>query len=242
MKHMMTVLGLASATMLSPLAAHAAPGTSSSQPTAQPAGMVEMAQADEGRLDKPKPPHDRKDGPGKHGKHDRDDRDGKRKHGPRHEGMRGDPVMRLAGRLSAMETLIGIRGDQLEAWRNYTSAFIDFADRGMPKPPMPAPAADGQATQTPPPKPPLMAERLADRAIAQAEKAKKLKEVTEALKGVLTPEQLERWEKAERPHGPRGPGHHGPEAGNPPPPPPADGPDGPDEDGPDGSDAGPDAQ
>jgi hypothetical protein len=100
-------------------------------------------------------------------------------------GMRGDPAMRLAKRLSAMETLIGIRSDQLDAWRAFTAASIDMVSR----PPRPERKADPEAF--------AMADRIADMAIARAEKAKALKDATAALRQKLDPQQLERVKTAE---------------------------------------------
>ncbi|MFC7051365.1 Spy/CpxP family protein refolding chaperone [Hansschlegelia quercus] len=107
-------------------------------------------------------------------------RGGMDRHGMRGHGMQGDPAMRLAKRLSAMETLIGIRSDQLDAWRAFTAASVDMVSRPPRPDKKPEPEAFG------------MADRIADMAIARAEKAKALKEATAALRQKLTPEQLER--------------------------------------------------
>jgi Spy/CpxP family protein refolding chaperone len=134
-----------------------------------------VALAQSGPTPPPLPPHhdwNGGDGRGHGGGMDR--------HGMRGHGMRGDPAMRLAKRLSAMETLIGIRSDQLDAWRAFTAASIDMVSRPPRPDKKPEPEAFG------------MADRIADMAIARAEKAKALKEATAALRQKLTPEQLER--------------------------------------------------
>jgi hypothetical protein len=123
-------------------------------------------------------------------------------HGP-------DRAMKLATRLAAMETLIGIRSDQLDSWRAFTAAAIDFVSR-PPRPEMkPDGAADREAFD--------LADRMADAAIARGEKAKALKEAVAALRQKLTPEQIERVKTVQaemrgrfmRHHGPK-PGHDGP--------------------------------
>lgn len=128
----------------------------------------------------------------------------------------------FAARLAAAETYVGITAGQLDAWRAYTSALIDFLENAGPGPrpdrePRPAPAgADGTAKPSPDADP-FFAERLADRAIAQAEKAKALKQAIDALRPVLRPEQLERLVKTE-PAFPPPPPAPGPGGENVPPP------------------------
>lgn len=144
-----------------------------------------------------------------HGKWHKRDR-GER-HGRHHGERRGGP-MQLAARLSAVETYVGIRSDQLDAWRGYTTALIDFFDRPGPRVrggqgrPMAPGDAGAQGDR------PLMAEMMADRAIARAAKAETLKQAVQALRDVLTPDQLEKLAQAER----MGRGHHrgGPERGH----------------------------
>jgi len=137
-------------------------------------------------------------------------------HGMHGHGMRGaDRAMRLAKHLSTMETLLGIRSDQLDAWRAFTAAAIDFASPSRPKPMDDADKPDrGEAF--------AMADRMADRAIARAEKAKALKDAVAALRQKLTPEQLDRVKAVEgemrerfrgRHGGPGGPGRAGPMRG-----------------------------
>lgn len=131
------------------------------------------------------------------------------------------PGLRIAARLAQIETYVGITSAQLDVWRAYTSALIDFfersaRDRGPGGPPPadapPPPPSQGEPGQAPADAGPvLFAERLADRAIARAEKARTLKTSLDALRAQLTPEQLDRLAKAERAFGPgrrpHGPGH-----------------------------------
>lgn len=143
-------------------------------------------------------------------------------HQPR-EGDRFRPQrfgLELAADLAAAETYVGITAGQLDAWRAYTTALIAFlepSERGPgprgPRPDAPPagqpapPAGQGEAAPAP-----LPGERLADRAVEQAEKANALKEAIGALRGALSADQLERLAKAgpsfapgPRGHGPAGP-------------------------------------
>lgn len=108
-------------------------------------------------------------------------------------GHRPDVRMKLARDLAGLETLIGIRADQLDAWRDYTSALLAVAE--PPRPPMPP--ADGKAPEAFAP-----AERLADAAIARADAAETLKSAITALRGKLSPEQVALLQQAERRMGP----------------------------------------
>jgi hypothetical protein len=149
---------------------------------------------------------------GKHaGKHEgRGQMRGHGPHGPRGERMQ----MWLANNLNAAETLIGIRADQHDAWRDYTTALL-----AMFQPPArPAPPAAGAAPEAKPaPQAFAREERLVQRATERAAKAAELSKAIDALKAKLTPEQLEKLAQADLRFGPpmgprghgrdRGPGH-----------------------------------
>jgi hypothetical protein len=110
---------------------------------------------------------------GHHGKWARCDaghRDAGLRHGPR--GPR-----RLAERLNVFETEIGIRADQLDAWRDFTDASLAMMRRP-------------RITDTADEAPFALARRMAGHAIARAKSAEALLKAVDALKVKLTPEQL----------------------------------------------------
>jgi len=101
------------------------------------------------------------------------------KHGWRHKG----PDY-LAKRLSVMETKIGIRADQLDAWRNFTDAL----QATMKRPRLAGPGM----TASDKTEPFSLADGLADRVIARGESAEDLKKAVTELRSTLTAEQLEK--------------------------------------------------
>lgn len=91
---------------------------------------------------------------------------------------------RLAGLLAAQETAIGIRPDQMEAWRAYSEALLALIpDRAavvsLVGKPDEGPEAFGRA------------EALSDALVNYADKARVLKQAITDLRAKLTSEQLE---------------------------------------------------
>lgn len=120
--------------------------------------------------------------------------------------------MRLAARLAAAETYVGIRSDQLDAWRAYTSALI-----ALFQPPSLAPnspMADNALARQ---------EQLARLIKERAARADTLLQAITALRAKLTQEQIGLLERVDlRPHPPMRPGPggrgamgHGPMGGGP---------------------------
>lgn len=119
-------------------------------------------------------------------------------HGP-------NPTLELAGKLSAMETLIGIRSAQLDAWRDYTNALTDLLAFPQHRPSGPPTASDDAASQPDHDaddqagnQKELIGERIADRVLDRAAKATVLKDKATALRNILTADQLAKLEDAER--------------------------------------------
>lgn len=106
-------------------------------------------------------------------------RDGKPGSGP------GRPP--LSHELAAMQTEIGIRSHQIDAWRDFTDALLAVT----------TPPAPSQGLRAAPPAPPKAepfapALRLANDAVERGRKAERLIKAIDTLRGSLTPEQLEK--------------------------------------------------
>jgi hypothetical protein len=164
-----------------------------------------------------------------HGRHQPRPDDGERRHGPR-----PPPAAMAAMMLSAAETALGIRVDQLDAWRAFSSAVVAMLEP-PPPPPRPGTSAEDETAD-----PFARIEHLAAFVAERGRRAEAVEDAIDALRPVLTPEQTERLAEIEarlaahRPFPPfagrppefsspmTGPGPADPEADAAPPPPPGD--------------------
>lgn len=116
-----------------------------------------------------------------HGRHPPRPEIGDRRHGPR-----PPPAAMAAVLLSAAETALGIRVDQLDAWRAFASAVVAMLE---PPAPLPPEGADAEAEVR---DPFARIEHLAAAIAERGRRAEALEDAVEALRPVLTPEQTER--------------------------------------------------
>lgn len=196
MRSRLLALGLFSVAAIHPaLAAQPDPGAGPGEP---PPVMAMQDGLDHGPMA----------GPGPHGPM----RPGSQGFGPQGFGPRRmgpPPEFMLAARLAALETRVGIRTEQLDAWRDYTSALQAVLSPPRPDHGRPGGAeAKGPDATGPGGKldPFAFQEKLADDVTARAVPAGKLKDAIAELRAKLTPEQFELLASAERPHGsPPGP-------------------------------------
>jgi hypothetical protein len=99
--------------------------------------------------------------------------------------------------LSSLETEIGIRSGQLDAWRDFSDALLVVAT-----PPGPPPRQNADAQDQTKPEPFTLARLLAEDALKRGRGAEALIRAIDALRGKLTPQQLQKIAEIEARLGP----------------------------------------
>ncbi|BCP51386.1 hypothetical protein K32_00030 [Kaistia sp. 32K] len=136
--------------------------------------------------------------------------DMRRQHDGKHwgHGARSERIqMRIAQHLNTVETLIGIRADQQDAWRDYTNAVLAMFQRPA------RPDASADEAKDAAKAPFAREERLIAITTERAAKAADLQKAIDALKAKLSQEQLQKLADAQLRFGPPMRGHgrdHGP--------------------------------
>lgn len=107
----------------------------------------------------------------------------------------GDPEAGLAAELARLEVYVGIRVEQMNAWRDYTAALQDLLAPRHKLEDLHEPSPFGP----PGPKDPFDREqKLAEEFGRRGQAAERLAAAIDALRTTLTPAQLERLARADR--------------------------------------------
>jgi hypothetical protein len=115
-------------------------------------------------------------------------RPGPEGHGPGRGPMGPPPAAMVATLLAAAETTIGIRVDQLDAWREFSSALVALVEPPAPPPPPSRKAAPEDGTADPFARVEWLAGEIAER----GRRAEALQDAIETLRPVLDHQQTER--------------------------------------------------
>ncbi len=132
--------------------------------------------------------------------------------GPHAGKMRDVAMFDLAGKLAAAEIYIGVKPQQLDAWRAYTQALLDLVstDEVPPPPHENNPAPPSAPGSKPEKKDELPGEMLSELILKKSDKAKTLQDAATALRSALTPSQVGKLVELDRNLMRRPPPIHGP--------------------------------